>query len=330
MDEEFRKQEVSETKENCTGIEGRRKKKTLKDRFEDPATENGSGNEIDGIDNHLNSGVVRPEEGEKKEEKILSCENILHGGFFENQDVCLLHRDNQGVDESGRREDKIDQGTLELLEKFFKERFGNGEKYDNIIKEFLQWTEKETKARKLQHFSQRGEYPSPQRASSVTLTKSQVKEPSNESRKGKLDPSKVSLFNCDIKYKNDNPKIHLLDVGFEREPSDLRKRLTKSVTRDEFSDLKRLRKLIREQSSTYCRAILQLDSKAGHLSFAVVTDTITPDIKIRGRVSGAFDMDQVVVEVQNKRPISNDGLPCSRGKIVGESHNVSKYLCQMV
>lgn len=258
MYEEYRQREVSGAKEKCNGEE------TVKDRFDDPAIENGSGNERDGMENHLNTGVVWPEKGEKKEEKVLSYENVQHGGFFENQDVFSLHRDNQGADDSGRGENKIDQGTLELLKNFFRERFGNG---DKIIEEFLQWIE-ETKARKRQPFSQRGEYPSPQEASSVTQSKSQVKEPSHESRKGKYK----------IKYR----KIHPRYVGFEIEPYDQRKRLTKSVTRDEFPDLEHLRKLIREQSSTYCRAILQLDSKAGHLSFAVVSDTNTPDIKISG------------------------------------------------
>lgn len=42
MDEEYRKREVSGTKEKCTGV------KTIKDRFDDPGKENGSRNEIDG------------------------------------------------------------------------------------------------------------------------------------------------------------------------------------------------------------------------------------------------------------------------------------------
>lgn len=118
MDEEYRKREVSGTKEKRTGV------KTIKDRFDDLGTENGSRNEIDGKENHVDSGVVWREDGEKREENILSCENVPHGGLFENQDVCSLHRDNQGAYKS-EEEDKIDQETLELLEEFCMERFGN-------------------------------------------------------------------------------------------------------------------------------------------------------------------------------------------------------------
>ncbi|PFX21081.1 hypothetical protein AWC38_SpisGene14436 [Stylophora pistillata] len=76
--EEERSRKVSQTTEKS------RKEKTVKDRLDDPAKGNGAGNEIDDMKNKLYSEEFWPEEGEKKEEKILPCENVSHGGFFES------------------------------------------------------------------------------------------------------------------------------------------------------------------------------------------------------------------------------------------------------
>ncbi|XP_022809791.1 uncharacterized protein LOC111346790 [Stylophora pistillata] len=319
--------EVLGTKEKSTG------EKTVKDCSYDPVMENGSEKEIDGMKNSLNSEEVWPEEGEKKEERILSIHP--RDGFHENQDVCPLHRDNQGANESGEGEEAIDQGNSELLEDFCRERFENEEKYliyfDKIIKEFLQWSEV-TKARKCQRLSQGGEYPSLQEALLVSRSESGVKEPSNRSRKGKSDHPQPIFSDYEVKYVNGHPKVYLIDVGFQPTQSDRRKKLTQSDAQNKLPNLEHLRKLIQEKASRYHSATLQLDSKAGNLSFAVVSDLITPDIKISGRVKGAFNMDQVVVEVLDKQP--SDGYSRTRGRFVGVmhpiiGHNERQFVCRI-
>lgn len=80
--------------------------------------------------------------------------------------------------------------------------------------------------------------------------------------------------------------------------------------------------MISEQPGAYLATTLHLDSETAHMAYAVVADTKTPDIKIKGRIRRVFDMDHVVVKIAENQPISGDGVPCSRGKIVGKMYFV--------
>ena len=54
------------------------------------------------------------------------------------------------------------------------------------------------------------------------------------------------------------------------------------------------------------------------MAFATVSDTKTPDIRIKGRVKRVFDMDQVVVNISENQSNSIDAVPRYQGKIVGK------------
>lgn len=68
----------------------------------------------------------------------------------------------------------------------------------------------------------------------------------------------------------------------------------------------------------YLPCTLRLNAESISPAYAEVSDTKTPDIKIKGPIRGVFDMDRVVVEKTGHQPLVTPGVLHSQGIIVGK------------
>ena len=117
---------------------------------------------------------------------------------------------------------------------------------------------------------------------------------------------------------NGRQEVRIVNLGFQQTPTVRHQRLTTVSSQDDFLDTQLLHKLLVEEPDKYLRCTLRLNSEIIRTAYAEISDTKTPDIKIRGRVRGAFDMDHVVVEKTDCQPFACDGLSRYQGKVAGK------------
>ena len=114
-----------------------------------------------------------------------------------------------------------------------------------------------------------------------------------------------------IRTINGCEEFQPLDLGAQ---SSREKRLTTSSWQTNFLEPEMSRRLMLENPMRYFPCTLRLNSESITPAYAEVSDTKTPDIKIKGPTRGVFDMDRVMVEKTGCQP---DVLH-SQGKIVGK------------
>ena len=113
-------------------------------------------------------------------------------------------------------------------------------------------------------------------------------------------------------------EFQLLDLGFTREQSSLEKRLTTPLLQPNFLDPEVLRSVMLKNPKRYLPCTLRLNAQSISPAYAEVSDTKTPDIKIKGPIRGVFDMDRVVVEKTGYQPLVTHDVLHSQGIIVGK------------
>ena len=250
-----------------------------------------------------------------------SFEDGVQGDPFPRQDELMLNPEVKRSSELESDEGSIDQSTLAVFEEFRRESFEDetvfSRYFDRIIQALVQKC-KETEEREFKKSLQNEEFPTLQDAATLHPKRSQVRYHPGK-RSSQVNLSFASLSSEDYQIYIDakgRKKARLVNPGFRQEESERLKRLTKPVMQDDFLDAEVLLNLVGGQPLTYLATTLRLDSEAVHNAYAVVSDTKTPDIKIKGRVKRVFDMDYVVVRVEDNQ--SDDELPCRRGKIEGK------------
>ena len=122
-----------------------------------------------------------------------------------------------------------------------------------------------------------------------------------------------------------SPQVEIVngrvEVGLKKSPSERVQRVIASAKEQEFFDPFVLRNLLEKEPDRYVACNLRLSPENPQMGYAVVEDTATPDIQIRGRVRQAFEKDKIVLELLNldkksgSKPNENDSKV--QGKIVG-------------
>ena len=118
-------------------------------------------------------------------------------------------------------------------------------------------------------------------------------------------------------------EVHLTYRSLYKSPSVRAQRITAFANEQEFFVPSVLRNLLEKEPHRYVACNLRLSPENPQMGYAVVEDTATPDIQIRGRVRQAFDKDKIVLELLNSnrksgyKPNENDSNV--QGKIVGTS-----------
>ena len=110
-------------------------------------------------------------------------------------------------------------------------------------------------------------------------------------------------------------KVAFLDVDLRFTKSSRTQRLTAPSRQNDYLDTEILEDLLRKEPDIYIPCNLRLGSESFRSAYGVVSDTTTPDIKVKGRIRGVFDMDRVVIK---KKGSSKDFQPRPQGKIVGK------------
>ena len=266
-------------------------------------------------------GGVTSDEEERHQITNRSFKDGVQGDPFLKQDELMLNPEVKRTSELESDEGNIDQSTLAVFEEFRRESFEDetvfSRYFDRIIQALVQKC-KETEERELKKSLQNEEFPTLQDAATLRSKRSQVRYHPGK-RNSQANSSFASLSSEDYQIYIDakgRQKARLVNPGFRQKESERLKRLIKPVKQDDFLDTEVLLNLVGGQPLTYLATTLRLDSEAVHNAYAVVLDTKTPDIKIKGRVKRVFDMDYVVVRVEDNQ--SDDELPCRRGKIEGK------------
>ena len=265
---------------------------------------------------------VTSAEGEERHQITnRSFKDSVQGDPFPKQDELMLNPEVKRTSELESDEGNIDQSTLAVFEEFRRESFEDetvfSRYFDRIIQALVQKC-KETEERELEKSFQNEEFPTLQDAATLRLKRSQVRYHPGK-RSSQVNSSFSNLSSEDYQIYIDakgRQKARLVNTGFRQKESERLKRLIKPIKQDDFLDTEVLLNLVGGQPLAYLATTLRLDSKAVHNAYAVVSDTKTPDIKIKGRVKRVFDMDYVVVRVEDNQ--SDDELPCRRGKIEGK------------
>ena len=149
---------------------------------------------------------------------------------------------------------------------------------------------------------------------------------SSQERASFIDYSSEDYEICVV---NGRQEVRILDLGFHQTHSSRHQRLTVPSGQNDSLDSQLLERLLLEKPNTYLRCTLRLNSEIGRTAYAEVADTKTPDVKIKGRVRGAFDMDHVVVEKTDIQPSSGDGVPRCQGKIAGTFYGSARTLTEI-
>ena len=120
---------------------------------------------------------------------------------------------------------------------------------------------------------------------------------------------------------NGRVEVRLTNLGLYRSPSERAQRNIAPAKEQEFFDPFVLRKLLKNEPDRYVACNLRLSPENPQVGYAVVEDTTTPDIQIRGRVRQVFDKDRIVLELLNQEKKSgskpNENKSNVQGKIVG-------------
>ncbi|XP_044184435.1 uncharacterized protein LOC114957638 isoform X2 [Acropora millepora] len=120
---------------------------------------------------------------------------------------------------------------------------------------------------------------------------------------------------------NGRVEVRLTNLGLYKAPSERAQKIIASAKEQEFFDPFVLKNLLEKEPDRYVRCNLRLSPENPQMGYAVVEDTKTPDIQIRGRVRQAFDKDKIVLELLNPDKKSgsnpNENESNVQGKIFG-------------
>ena len=221
---------------------------------------------------------------------------------------------------------KDDEGFTDFLQESFEDETVFPRYLDRIIKALVEKVEK-TKEKETRLYVTSGNvaFPSLHTATSKKMPET-GKSPDKRESKGKASYNEHSSEGYEICVVNGRQEVRLVNLGFRQTPSSRHQRLTSTAGQNDYLDSQLLQQLLLEKPNMYLRCTLRVNSEIVRTAYAEVADTKTPDIKIKGRVRGVFDMDHVVVEKTDFQLPSDDGVSRCQGKIAGEFYVSARTL----
>ena len=149
----------------------------------------------------------------------------------------------------------------------------------------------------------------------------------NAARQEKPVFSSLSSADYQIYHINGRKMARLVTVEFQQKHSSRVQRLTTSLRQQDYLDVEILQRHLHKQPEKYLSCTLRLNSESFRSAYGVVSDTKTPDIKIKGRVRSVFDMDRVVIKKTDGNVSSRDDVLRSQGHIVGKFQRAFLIRC---
>ena len=291
------------------------------------------------MEDDLTLGESTSEEEEKELASPRNDKSSVTGskcGVSQHDVQSSILKEPERMAELEEEENDVEQNASEGFEEFLRESFEDEAvfpKYlDKIMKALVEKC-KETKIKETRVYGTSGnlEFPSLHKAATSSKKKENVgKHPDKRASKEKARLNEYSSEDYEFYVVNGRQKVRLVDLGFHQTPSTRHQRLTVPSRYDDFLDSQLLQRLLREKPDTYLRCTLRVNSEIVRTAYAEIADTKTPDIKIKGRVRGVFDMDHVVVEKTDFQLPSGDGVPRCQGKIAGEFYVPVRTLSQTI
>ena len=153
------------------------------------------------------------------------------------------------------------------------------------------------------------------------MKKSKAEKHANtQARQAKSSFSDLPADDYRIYHINGRKVARLVNLELHQTQSPRLRRLTASSRQHDLLEPELLQQVLREKPDQYLPCTLRLNPERFRTAYAVISDTKTPDIKIKGRIRGVFDMDHIVIEKTSWGGASpRDVLPYhEQGKIVGE------------
>ena len=261
----------------------------------------------------FHTGEQNMEKESSEDEDELDEESESEGDDPSITDETTYQADCQNVTLSQDTSELWD--TSNFFDKFHRERFDDESVFprymDAIIKALVEKCA-EIKGRD-------AEYPSLETAKLISGAKtSKAEKPKSNRPQEKRGAFSGDLSSAGYQITHINGrKVAFLDVDLRFTKSSRTQRLTTLAPsrQNDYLDAEILEDLLRNQPDVYIPCNLRLGSESFRSAYGVVSDTKTPDIKVKGRIRGVFDMDRVVVE---KKGSSKDFEPYPQGKIVGK------------
>ena len=306
----------------------------IEDRCTIPTEKTGSGFETDDTKEDLTQGEPTSEEEEGKQKATRFSSDSPKKGFNSvrrSEDMLPQHQDDlafqdepRGRIQSQEEEDDVEQSASDGFEELPRESFEDETVFprylDKIIKALVEKCKatKEKEAR-LYGSSENAAFPSLHTATKSSSRKSKIGKLSDKRAcKEKSSSFDYSSEDYEMCFVNGRPVVRIVDLGFHQMPTVRHQRLTAPSGQNDFLNLQLLQRFLVEEPNKYLCCTLRLNSEIIRTAYAEVSDTKTPDIKIKGRVRGAFDMDHVVVEKTDNQPSPCDGVPRYQGKVAGK------------
>ena len=229
----------------------------------------------------------------------------------------------QDEPQSQEEEDDVEQSASDGFEELPRESFEDETVFprylDKIIRALVEKC-KETKEKEA-HPSGSSEnemFPSATKSNKKNSKSKPGKRSGKRAFQEKLSSFDYSSADYEIRVVNGRQEVHIVNLGFHQTSTDRHQRLTAVSWQEDFPDPQILQKLLVEEPDKYLPCTLRFNSEIIRTAYAEISDTKTPDIKIRGRVQRAFDMDHVVVEKTDYQPSPCNGVSRCQGKVAGK------------
>ena len=255
----------------------------------------------------------------KRSEDMLSP----HQGDFASQD-----EPRSGI-QSQEEEDDVEQSASDGFEEFPRESFEDETVFprylDKIIKALVE-TCKATKEKEAHLYGpSENEGFTPLQTGTESSNKNSKSKPGKRSRKRACQAKSCSFDHSSADYEirviNGRQEVRIVNLGFHQTPTVRHQRLTAVSMQEDFPDPQILQQWLVKEPDKYLRCTLRLNSETIRTAYAEISDTKTPDIKIRGRVRGVFDMDQVVVKKMDYQPSPCDDVSRCQGRVAGKFYS---------
>ena len=229
----------------------------------------------------------------------------------------------QDEPQSQEEEDDVEQSASDGFEELPRESFEDETVFprylDKIIRALVEKC-KETKEKEAHPSGSSGNemFPSATKSNKKDSKSKPGKRSSKRAFQEKLSSFDYSSADYEIRVVNGRQEVHIVNLGFHQTSTDRHQRLTSASRQEDFPDPQILQKLLVEEPDKYLTCTLRFNSEMVRTAYAEISDTKTPDIKIRGRVQRAFDMDHVVVEKTDYQPSPCNGVSRCQGKVAGK------------
>ena len=228
----------------------------------------------------------------------------------------------QDEPQSQEEEDDVEQSASDGFEELPRESFEDETVFPRYFDKIIEALVEECRATKEREAhtcgsSENETFPSLQAATKSSNMNSKSKPEKRSGNRACQEKSCTFHDSEDYEFRDvdGRQEVHFLNLGVQQTPTVRHQRLT---GQEDFPDPQILQQWLVKEPGTYLLCTLRLNSESTHAAYAEISDTKTPDIKIRGRVRGAFDMDQVVVEKMDYQPSPCGDVSRCQGKVAGK------------